>query len=160
MSTKQINNNKSIFDIAFFKFSFSIVSKKISIYLSTLLYFLLVISCTTIVPAIAQIDPIQLFTMQTTAMFLMLCVAIVASFIAIEIFRTSIDDGTELLTVSKPISRKEIVFAKLVIFLIYIIIISIISTGLSGFMFLVGYGSKEDNLKILLGILVATLIIF
>ncbi len=158
MSTKQINNNKSIFDIAFFKFSFSIVSKKISIYLSTLLYFLLVISCTTIVPAIAQIDPIQLFTMQTTAMFLMLCVAIVASFIAIEIFRTSIDDGTELLTVSKPISRKEIVFAKLVIFLIYIIIISIISTGLSGFMFLVGYGSKEDNLKILLGILVATLI--
>lgn len=46
-------------------------------------------------------------------MFLMFAVAVLTCYIAIEIFRTGIDDGTELLTVSKLISRKEIVFVKL-----------------------------------------------
>lgn len=148
----------SFFDKAFFEFSLSIIVKKISIYLYVSIYFLLIICYTSIVPVIAEIDPINLFSMPTSAMFLMFSMATTAAFIAIEIFRTSIDDGTELLTISKPISRKEVVFVKLVIFLIYIITISVISLGLASFSLLTKQGNVNDNLKIIIGMFVATFI--
>lgn len=158
MSNK-VSSQLSLFDAPLFKFTFKIMAKKTSIYLSIALYFVLILAYTSIVPSIAKVDPIQLFSIQTSAMFLMFCMSLVASFIAIEIFRTSIDDGTELLTVSKPISRKEIVFVKLTIFLLYILIVAVLSAGLASFMFLTGYGTTNDNLIVLLGMLIATIIV-
>lgn len=151
-------NNFSFFDGPFFSFSFKLISKKVSIYLTAILYFVMVLCYTTIVPLISESEAIEMFSSPVSGMFLMFCISMVGSFLAIEIFRTSIDDGTELLTVSKPISRKEVVMVKLTIFLLFIIVISILSLGIAGFMFLNPLGNKNDNVKILIGIFVATLI--
>lgn len=151
-------NNFSFFDGPFFAFSFRLVSKKVSVYLTAILYFVMVLCYTTIVPLISKSEAIEMFSSPVSGMFLMFCISMVGSFLAIEIFRTSIDDGTELLTVSKPISRKEVVMVKLTIFLLFIVAISLLSLGISGFMFLNPLGNENDNVKILIGIFVATLI--
>lgn len=151
-------NNFSFFDGPFFSFSFKLISKKVSVYLTAILYFVMVFCYTTIVPLISESETIEMFSSPVSGMFLMFCISMVGSFLAIEIFRTSIDDGTELLTVSKPISRKEVVMVKLTIFLLFIVAISILSLSISGFMFLNPLGNKNDNIKILIGIFAATLI--
>ena len=112
----KISSNHAIFNKVFFSFSLKLLTSKISIYFSVLIYFLIIAAYTIIVPTLAKKAPIELFNLSTSGMFLMFEISVVACHIAIEIFRTGIDDGTELLTVSKPISRKEIITVKLIVF--------------------------------------------
>lgn len=155
---QQISSNRAIFNKVFFGFSLKMIGKKVSIYVSIFVYFLIIAAYTIIVPMLADKAPIDLFNMATSAMFLMFAVSVVSCYIAIEIFRTGIDDGTELLTVSKPISRKEIVTVKLIVFLIYILIISLVSLIISSFTYLNELSSAQDSFNIMMGIFVGTLV--
>ena len=154
----KISSNHAIFNKVFFSFSLKLLTSKISIYFSVLIYFLIIAAYTIIVPTLAKKAPIELFNLSTSGMFLMFEISVVACHIAIEIFRTGIDDGTELLTVSKPISRKEIITVKLIVFLICIFVVALISLIISSFTYLNDLSAPNDSLNIMLGIFVGTIV--
>lgn len=141
-----------------FLFSFRLISKKAFVICSIIAYAIVVCLYTSIIPVMSDKAPITLFRSSYSTSLLMLLVAAVISVIAVEIFRTPIDDGTELLIVSKPISRKEIVFTKLLIFLIYVISISIVGAIIAAFTFLNRSSSREDSTTLLLGVLLGTVV--
>lgn len=141
-----------------FLFSFRLISKKAFVICSIIAYAIVICLYTSIIPVMSDKAPITLFRSSYSTSLLMLLVAAVISVIAVEIFRTPIDDGTELLIVSKPISRKEIVFTKLLIFLIYVISISIVGTIIAAFTFLNRSSSREDSTTLLLGVLLGTVV--
>lgn len=143
----------------YFVFSFALISKKISIYISIAIYLLLILSYTLVVPLMAKKQPIELFLFPIAPSFLLFAMVVVSCFIAIEIFRTPIDDGTELLVVSKPLSRRQICMVKFVIFFIYIIAISILASIFATLSFAVPQSEPEDNKNIVIGILFASFII-
>ena len=158
MEKKSLSKLK-LFDASFFKFTLFLVYKKTSIYLLVALYILLILSFTVFVPLVSNNSAMDLFSLPISAMFLMFCMAMIASFTAIEIFRTSIDDGTELLTVSKPISRIEIVFVKICVYMLYIVSIGLISTLFSLFIFTTNIGEPAENGLIVGGVFLGTVII-
>ena len=141
-----------------FIFSFRLISKKAFVICSIIAYAIVVCLYTSIIPVMSDKAPITLFRSSYSTSLLMLLIAAVISVIAVEIFRTPIDDGTELLIVSKPISRKEIVFTKLLIFLIYVISISIVGAIIAAFTFLNRSSSREDSTTLLLGVLLGTVV--
>lgn len=141
-----------------FLFSFRLISKKAFVICSIIAYAIVICLYTSIIPVMSDKAPITLFRSSYSTSLLMLLVAAVISVIAVEIFRTPIDDGTELLIVSKPISRKEIVFTKLLIFLIYVILISIVGAIIATFTFLNRSSSREDSTTLLLGVLLGTVV--
>lgn len=141
-----------------FLFSFRLISKKAFVICSIIAYAIVICLYTSIIPVMSDKAPITLFRSSYSTSLLMLLVAAVISVIAVEIFRTPIDDGTELLIVSKPISRKEIVFTKLLIFLIYVISISIVGAIIAAFTFLNRSSSREDSTTLLLGVLLGTVV--
>lgn len=155
-----LNENKQIKSSfkSLFLFSFRLISKKAFVICSIIAYAIVICLYTTVIPVMSDKAPITLFRSSYSTSLLMLLVAAVISVIAVEIFRTPIDDGTELLIVSKPISRKEIVFTKLLIFLIYVILISIIGSIIAAFTFLNRSSSKEDSTTLLLGVFLGTVV--
>jgi ABC-2 type transport system permease protein len=58
-------------------------------------------------------------------MFLMYIGALFIAIVAIEIYKTDIDDGTELLLCSKPMTRIKQCFCKLMVFLTIVFTFSI-----------------------------------
>ncbi|RXY96786.1 hypothetical protein D8X55_02670 [Malacoplasma penetrans] len=154
----KVKKDFSIFNKKFFCFSFKLMASKISVYIGIFVYLFIIACYSIIVPRVADKAPISLYNLSTSTMFLMFSVAVVTCYIAIEIFRTGIDDGTELLTVSKPISRKEIVFVKLTIFLIYVLIISVLGMGISAFTYLDDLSTNSDSTTIMLGTFTGTVV--
>lgn len=154
----KVKKDFSIFNKKFFCFSFKLMASKISVYIGIFVYLFIIACYSIIVPRVADKAPISLYNLSTSTMFLMFSVAVVTCYIAIEIFRTGIDDGTELLTVSKPISRKEIVFVKLTIFLIYVLIISVLGMGISAFTYLDDLSTNSDSTTIMLGTFTGTIV--
>ncbi|EGZ31766.1 ABC transporter permease [Malacoplasma iowae] len=141
-----------------FIFSLSLIGKKVIVLCGLLAYAIIICLYTSIIPILSEKPPISLFRSSYSTSLLMLLVAAVISIIAVEIFRTPIDDGTELLIVSKPISRKEIVFVKLFIFLLYILLLSLIGTIIASFAFLNSSSSKDDSTTLVLGVLLGTIV--
>ncbi len=155
---KQKIKKNSFFDAAFFKFTFSALLKKVSIYLAISAYFLLILIFTTITPLLSNSNPITIISNPIMALFLVFSMAIIGCFVSIEIFRTSIDDGTELLVISKPLSRTEIISVKCIIFVICIVIISLIGALLSTASFFSTNSYYVDNINIILGVFVGSLV--
>lgn len=148
-----------IFDKNYFLFSLALISKKISIYISISIYLILILSYTLFVPLIAEKPPIELFLFPIAPSFLMFAMVVVSCFIAIEIFRTPIDDGTELLVVSKPLSRREICVVKFSIFYIYIIAISCLGSIIATTAYAIPNSNYVDNTHIVVGTLIGSFII-
>ena len=85
-------------------------------------------------------------------------------FLTVHLFKESEKDGTELLIVSKPILRRQIIFSKLIVILIYIILINVvyfISTyfAVSVDKVLTGLEKFKAALSMALGSIVISLII-
>lgn len=57
-------------------------------------------------------------------MFLLFIVGVCASILTVIIFKNNIDDGSELIIVSKPIIRRNLIFVK---FLVYITVAAMAS---------------------------------
>lgn len=152
MKQKFLNKN-------YFLFSFALISKKISIYISISIYLLLILAYTLIVPLVSEDPPIRLFLFPIAPSFLLFAMVVVSCFIAIEIFRTPIDDGTELLVVSKPLDRRQICLVKFAIFTLYMLAISISAAIVATTSYIVPDSLPQDNRNIILGMLFASFII-
>lgn len=149
--------NKKFFNKSFLFFTFRLVLKKISIYITITTYLFLILSYTFIVPFLSHNSAIKLFIYPIAPSFLFLSMVVVSCFIAIEIFRTPIEDGTELLVLSKPIDRREICIAKFLVFIFYILIISFLSFIVASTSHLYPNSYYEDNMNIMIGIFIASL---
>lgn len=154
----QRTNRIPFFDAAFFKFTFATLLKKTSIYIAIIAYFLLILIFTVITPLLSNSNPITIISNPIMALFLVFSMAVIGCFISIEIFRTSIDDGTELLVVSKPLSRTEIIFVKCLVFIICILTISLLGAILSTTSFISTNSYYMDNINIVFGVFVGSLV--
>jgi ABC-2 type transport system permease protein len=82
------------------------------------------------VPAILKTTPFVLWSNPTMSiqMMLMYAGALLSAVLSISIFRDYHDNGTELIVVSKPITKRKIIVTKLLIFILASAIFALISS--------------------------------
>lgn len=117
-------------NFTYYKFSFLGALKKKSLWFTWLLYMFMIVVFIVLLPYLANINVLQVWsnsTMPICQTFIIVTIALFCSVLAINIFRDSNDEGTELIVISKPISRKKIVFTKFFVFATYCLIASLTS---------------------------------
>lgn len=157
---KQIRQQKkhsTFFDAALFRYVLKTVFKRASIYVSTVAYLIMIFSIIFIAPSFGDLGPIEIITNPIVSAFLMFGCSVIAALFMIEIFRTPIEDGTEILTVSKPLSRLEIVLVKIASFILMLFMVAFLATLVSLFLF-IQVSNLIEGLYIVIGIFSGTVI--
>lgn len=137
----------------------SLVKDKI-VYISSCLYFIFVLLFTSIIPIKMNMGILFLLENPIGSIMLILCGSVVAALYVISIFRNWHDDGTELMVLSKPISRNEILLNKIFVLFCLIILNAVISTILSLFSLIYPSASYDERITVFIGIFVGTIITF
>ena len=117
----------------YIKFLLSTLFKKWSIYISIGLYTLVSLMIFFVIPVAMKINVIQAVQNTTIMVMYILVGAIVGSTIATQLFRDGIDNGSEIIIFSKPITRSNIIWSKLIVLNFLIILISTITMILAFF---------------------------
>lgn len=156
MKTQKKYKN-SFFDKNYFIFLFKQVWRNPFTHIFSTLYFLLLLLYSLVLPLITKDSPITTFSVPLTSLFLVFLSAIVFTFISILIFRAPIDDGTEILIVTKPLSRFEILVVKVVVYILYVVIIGTFGSILTTIIYVHPFSYYEDNIKIIFGTFIGTL---
>lgn len=162
---KQINTESikhsllNVFNKECFTFLFILYIKKISYYIAIALYqiLILVFICLSL---IIDVQPTYFFSNPITITFLIFLLTVVASYITIDIYKTPIEDGSELIIVSKPLNRSSIFISKLFIILIFGLINSLISIPIVSIVFSFPNSVYSYSLIALFGIPTASLVIY
>lgn len=131
---KQIKQEKvrsKFFDAALFRYVLKTVFKRASVYVSSLAFFIMIFAVTFIAPIAGPLGPIEIITNPIVAVLLVFGCSVIAALYMIEIFRTPIEDGTEIITVSKPLSRIEIVLVKISVFILMIFLVAFLAAIVS-----------------------------
>lgn len=128
----------------YFLFSLKSILHKKSYYISTLVYFVTLILVTYMFPAILKQPFINVLTQWFIWTMVVLAIAITITMSTIYVFKSGIEDGTEVLISSKPISRVECIWAKLLLMFIIILFQSFVSFIIALFLPLAKYGIKEN----------------
>lgn len=117
---------KSLFNKECIIFLFALYSKKLSFYISVLVFAILlaVFIC---IPPLNGWSSVYFFSIPITMFIFIFTVFVITSYISIEVFRGPIDDGSELLIVSKPLNRISLFFSKSLILMYYGLIMMLIS---------------------------------
>ncbi|MDE7075345.1 MAG: ABC transporter permease, partial [Malacoplasma sp.] len=149
-----------VFSKEYFLFTLNLTARKISIYICAAIYFVILLSYIIAAPLITNEQPTYFFTLPVTSLIMVLLLAIISSYISLEIFRTPIDDGTELLTISKPLHRSQIFFVKSLILLIFGLATATIASILSCFSFTISFADYEQTSYGIIGIFVCTIVCF
>lgn len=109
---------------AYIRYQFYLVSKKKYFYITLIFYWLISSILLLLLPALFGQVTSQTFLSVQTILFIILvtlsCCVIVH--IAAGIFATSLEDGTELLTLIKPLTRIQIIVSKIIILLSVILL--------------------------------------
>ena len=106
---------------------------------------------------------LSLFSMSTykgVIMLVVLFVAILAITTTIQIFRTGIDDGTDLLILSKPTSRVEMMWSKMIVLIFINLIVSVIATFIVIWTIFSPYNSENISGDIIISTFVGTTVNF
>lgn len=141
-------------------FLFKSMLTKWSIYITVILYYVLLVFFMYILPILLKMSLLQIFTLKTLLMLVILFAVFACSTIAIQLYRSNIDDGTDLLILSKPLSRSTIIWTKLFVLLMSYVIVSIISGLLACFTLISPYNTDESAYAIIFGCFLGTLLIF
>jgi ABC-2 type transport system permease protein len=104
--------------------------KKKTIWITAAIYLAFLMVCIVIVPPIFKYDYMFIWNnsvidIKSTALIIISCFC---SVLAVAIFRDPIDDGTELITISKPISRKKIMLSKFIVFVTFCMFLALMSS--------------------------------
>lgn len=122
--------------LVYFKFLFINTIKKKSIWITWLL-FLFTCSCFLIIlPAAAKMNTLQVWsntTMSLCQTFMGMIAGLFTAVLAINIFKDTNEDGTELIVISKPISRFKLVMSKFILFGVYCLMVNVSTIILSIF---------------------------
>lgn len=82
--------------------------KKPAPYFLLVFYLLSILTYSYILPKYTDYSPIQIFTLSIFMTFLWLSNSIFVAYFTVEVFRTPIEDGSELVILAKAISRYRI----------------------------------------------------
>ena len=113
--------------MGYFTFLASSLFRKWSFYFSILMYLLIETLLLFLLPVLTNDNIPEILFYNGLWMLLLFMGAITASIIAIQLFRAGIDDGSELLIISKPISRARIVWSKIILMVLVILMVSVIA---------------------------------
>jgi len=106
-------------NFTYFKFLFINTIKRKPVWITWLLFLFTCICFIIILPLAAKMNTLQVWANTTMAIcqtFLGMTVALFTAILAINIFKEGNEEGTDLIIVSKPISRIKIVLTKFVLF--------------------------------------------
>ncbi|MDE6429226.1 MAG: ABC transporter permease subunit [Malacoplasma sp.] len=149
-----------VFSKEYFLFALNLTVRKISIYVCAIIYFVILLAYIIAAPLITNEQPTYFLTLPVTSLIMVLLLAIISSYISLEIFRTPIDDGTELLTISKPLHRSQIFFVKSLILLVFGLATATIASLLACFSFTISFADYEQTSYGIIGIFVCTIVCF
>ena len=114
-----------------------------------------------VLPILLKQSLIEVYSFKGLIMLAVLFAVMAATTISIQIFRNSIDDGSEILVLSKPITRTKMLWTKVFVLLIWILTISIVTGTIS--IFTIFTNVNNDNFSaesIIFGSYIGTLVIF
>lgn len=153
-------NKFGFFDFVLFNYMFKNTIKNKGLYICSLMYFIVIFVIVFIIPKFGDLSPNQILLNPIVICIVILVISILAALLGIILFKAPVDDGTELLIVSKPLSRLEILSTKIIIFLINSLILSILGSVFSLFVFLNKNTIIETNWFIVLGFFVGSFVSF
>ena len=137
------------------------VIKRVPLWIVTLAYLLIICTFIVIVPLIEQWPNIIMWVSSPGAIqaAVILLLAIFSAVVTIFIFREPVENGTELIIISKGISRKKIVLAKFLALIILLSIFSLIPEILLLLLFAIPQMSNITVLSLLLSLLVGNFVV-
>lgn len=128
---------------SYLKFLFLSMFSKISTWVIAFIYVFSIISFVYIIPAVLHWSLSKTFAYVSLILLIIIIIAAASSFITATIFRTGIDDGTELLILSKEIGRANIILAKIIVLITFQFSLSFICGLLAVFSKYFAYGSSN-----------------
>lgn len=128
----------------YFLFSIKSLIYKKSYYISSIVYILTLVLVTYLFPAILKQSFIGILNQWFVWTMVVLAIAITITMTTMFVFKSGIEDGTEVLLSSKPLSRAECIWAKLLLMFVVITIQSFISFIIALFLPLAKYGLNKQ----------------
>ena len=144
--------------LSYILFIFKTVFNKKSIYIYSGILFLFFILITYILPYALKMHINQLFSLSLILALLIFLIAIFSILVSTTIFRQGIDDGSELLIITKQLSRKEIIISKFIALLVILLLTSLIAFIVPVFLKFSKYGTSTP-LDYCCGYFLATFIV-
>lgn len=152
-------NRIHFFDLNYFKYCFKHLFKSSSIIVFSIIFFVLIISYSLIVPSIAQTTAYELYSVPIAMLFIVFAIALISVCLTINLFKNQIEDGSELIVLSKCLLRREIINVKIAIYLLYSTGVLVIGALLSLLSYINGNGYEFSYLLVFVGIIICGLII-
>lgn len=123
-------------NFTYFKFLFINTIKRKPVWITWLLFLFTCTSFIIIVPAAVKMNTLEVWANTTLAIaqtFMGMVAALFTAVLAINVFKDTNEEGTELIIISKPISRIKIVFTKFLLFGFFCLMINLSTVLLSVF---------------------------
>lgn len=134
--------------------------KKIQIISYLLLYLIVLFFMVIVVPLINKETTDVLFIIKNpiaSSILVFICSIMIVT-IANQIFKSSIEDGIEILLLSKSINKRMLFLSKLTSFSIFVLFISIVSAIIVSFVSLINDVTNYEIYSVVFGVLTATMI--
>ena len=149
--------------LVYFNFLFIQTIKRRPVWVTWIL-FLFAIACFLIIlPAASGVETLQLWA-NTTVSFAQTIMAMIAgvftAILAINIFRDSQEEGTELIVISKPITRNKIVLTKFLVFGFVCLIVNITAVILTSFTILLPETEKTYFAGLVVSMFIGNAVVF
>ncbi len=144
--------------LAYLKFLLLMLIKKVSTWVIIGIYTFLTIFIVYIMPNLIHEYLSNVYTNIGILLLVIISIATSSSYIAATIFRSGIDDGSEILVLSKSLSRSSILLAKVIVLLIFLFNISTFCSILTIFSMFTKYGHPNPT-PYVLGMFTAYLVI-
>lgn len=144
--------------LAYLKFLLLMLINKVSTWVIIGIYTFITIFIVYIMPTIINESLSDVYTYIGVLLLVIISIATCSSYIAATIFRSGIDDGTEILVLSKSLSRSSILLAKVLVLLIFLINVSTLCSILTIFSMFTKYGHPNPT-PYVLGTFISYLVI-
>lgn len=144
--------------LAYLKFLLLMLISKVSTWVIIGIYTFLTIFIVYIMPNIIHEYLSNVYTNIGILLLVIISIATSSSYIAATIFRSGIDDGSEILVLSKSLSRSSILLAKVIVLLIFLFNVSTFCSILTIFSMFTKYGHPNPT-PYVLGTFTAYLVI-
>lgn len=131
--------------LAYLKFLLLMLIKKVSTWVIIGIYTFLTIFIVYIMPNIIHEYLSNVYTNIGILLLVIISIATSSSYIAATIFRSGIDDGSEILVLSKSLSRSSILLAKVIVLLIFLFNVSTFCSILTIFSMFTKYGHSNPT---------------
>lgn len=146
--------------IRYYKFCLNVLFRSIFVYITWALYFLVLIFLFYLLPIMLD-TKLSYITSYTYFFIILVMIAMTnVSSLIYAIFRKSIDDGSELIVISKPITRTSIIWAKIILYLMITSIVAGITALISYLTRFTNYSNVTVSTELAKNTFIATIVIY